>query len=179
LGIRIPDDTEAGEIAALFGAVFTASEGAQEGALVGALAHGLMTETPRGDIHAFAARQDGAFTGAILFSRMTYAEDPRAVFVLAPVAVATARQGQGVGTALIRHGLVALRQRGVEVALTYGDPAYYGRIGFQPITTEIAAAPYPLQFPHGWLGQSLDGGPLRPLKGPAACVPALADPVYW
>jgi putative acetyltransferase len=110
---------------------------------------------------------------------MSYAGDARQVFVLAPVAVATDRQGQGVGTALIRHGLDALRARGVDVALTYGDPAYYGRIGFRPITTEIAAAPYPLQFPHGWLGQALDGGPLRPLVGEVACVPALADPAFW
>jgi putative acetyltransferase len=88
-------------------------------------------------------------------------------------------RGRGSGSALIRHGLDALRARGVDVALTYGDPAYYGRIGFRPITTEIAAAPYPLQFPHGWLGQALDGGPLRPLVGEVACVPALADPAFW
>jgi putative acetyltransferase len=102
-----------------------------------------------------------------------------AVFVLAPVAVATDRQGQGVGSALIRHGLDALRARGVDVALTYGDPAYYGRIGFRPITTEIAAAPYPLQFPMaGWARRWMAGRSARS-RGKSTCVPALADPAFW
>jgi putative acetyltransferase len=170
---------QADAISALYREAFTASEGPEEGALIGALAHRLLTGTPARDIHAFAARVEGELVGAIVFSRMSYAGDARLVFVLAPVAVATDRQGQGVGSALIGHGLDALRARGVDVALTYGDPAYYGRMGFRPITTEIAAAPYPLQFPHGWLGQALDGGPLRPLVGEVACVPALADPAFW
>jgi putative acetyltransferase len=88
-------------------------------------------------------------------------------------------RGRGSGRALIRHGLDALRARGVDVALTYGDPAYYGRFGFRPITTEIAAAPYPLQYPHGWLGQALDGGPLRPLVGGRSPAWALNDPAFW
>jgi predicted N-acetyltransferase YhbS len=116
-------------------------------------------------MHAFAARVEGALVGAIVFSRMRYAGDARQVFVLAPVAVATDRQGQGVGTALIRHGLAALRARGVDVALTYGDPAYYGRIGFRPITTEDRRGALSAAIPHGWLGQALGGGPLRPLVG--------------
>jgi hypothetical protein len=99
-------------------------------------------------------------SGAIVFSRMSYAGDARAVFVLAPVAVAPDRQGQGVGTALIRHGLDALRARGVDVALTYGDPAYYGRLGFRPITTEIAAAPFRCNSPMaGWGRRWMAGAP--------------------
>jgi hypothetical protein len=100
----------------------------------------------------------------------------RAVFVLGPVAVAPERQGQGVGQGLIRHGLAELSARGVDVALTYGDPAYYGRFGFEVITTEVAAAPFRLGFPHGWLGQALDGGMLSPLKGSVTCVDALTIP---
>jgi predicted N-acetyltransferase YhbS len=170
---------EAEEISALFRDTFAASEGAAEGALIGGLARRLMTETPEADLHAFAAMAEDGFAGAIIFSRMTYSEDPRQVFVMGPVAVATDRQGQGVGQALIRHGLAALAARGVDVALTYGDPAYYGRFGFRPITTEIAAAPFALQFPEGWLGQSLDGRVLEPLAGAARCVPALDDPAFW
>lgn len=180
-GMDFDDATaaEAGEVAALFRDTFTASEGAEEGALIGALAHRLITETPEPDVHAFVARQDGALLGAIVFSRMSYPEDSRSVFVLAPVAVATERQGRGVGQALLRHGLDALRDRGVQVVLTYGDPAYYGRVGFRPVTTGVAAAPFELSQPEGWLGQSLDGAALAPLKGPSACVAALDDPAFW
>jgi putative acetyltransferase len=174
-----PGAAEADMIAAVHEESFAAAEGVEEGALIGGLVRRLLTETPGGDMRAFAARRDGAVIGAIIFTRMTYARDDRAVFVLAPVAVAPAAQGQGVGTALIRHGLDALRAWGVDVALTYGDPDYYGRFGFRPITTETAAAPFPLAHPHGWLGQSLAGGALGPLGGMVACVPALNDPVFW
>ena len=173
-----PDRAE--EIAALFAAVFTASEGAEEGRLSGALARDLIATTPTDDLRIFTARDAaGRLFGCILFTRMAYAGETRQVFVLAPVAVATAAQGRGIGQALIRHGLDVLQVEGVDVALTYGDPAYYGRTGFRPITEAEVAAPYPLQFPHGWLGQSLTSAALAPLRGPVRCAPALADHRFW
>lgn len=167
------------EIAALVGASFAALEGAAEGALIGDLALRLMTGTPAGDLHVFTAAEEGRLLGAIFFSRLRYDADPRSVFVLGPVAVATARQRQGIGQRLIAHGLAALRAAGADVALTYGDPAYYGRLGFRPITEDVAAAPFPLQMPHGWQAQALAGGPLTPLRGRARCVAAMHDPAFW
>jgi len=167
------------EIAALFEAAFTASEGADEGALIGKLAADLFAMTPEGDLFAFTARDDGGLAGCIFFSRLRYPQDERTVFVLAPVAVATDRQGRGIGQALLRFGLEAMREAGVDVAITYGDPAYYGKVGFQPITEEEARAPFQLQMPQGWLGQSLTDLPLTPLQGPAQCVAALDAPEYW
>ncbi|MCG5517084.1 MULTISPECIES: hypothetical protein [unclassified Ectothiorhodospira] len=41
------------------------------------------------------------------------------------------------------------------MVLTYGDPNYYSRIGFKPITEALAPAPFTLKQPEGWLGQSL------------------------
>jgi putative acetyltransferase len=123
-------EAEAEAVSALVRESFGTSEGPEEGALIAGLAARLLTETPEGDVHGFAARRDGAFVGAIVFSRMRYADDPRSVFVLAPVAVASAAQGQGVGTGLIRHGLAAIGARGVDVALTYGDPPISGASGF-------------------------------------------------
>lgn len=167
------------EIVALFTATFTASEGAQEGALIGALARDLLGGTPEEDLLVCTAREAGALVGACIFSRLAYDADERTVFVLGPVAVATGRQGEGIGQRLLRHGLAALREVGVDVAVTYGDPAYYAKVGFAPIDEAFARAPFPLQQPHGWLAQSLTGGPLAPLKGPARCVAALNDPAYW
>jgi predicted N-acetyltransferase YhbS len=167
------------ETAALFRDTFTASEGAEEGALIGGLVERLLTTTRAGDLHVFTARDGGRLAGGILFTRLVYDGEARRVFLLAPVAVATDRQGQGVGQALIRHGLAAMRAKGADVALTYGDPAYYGRVGFRPITVEEVAAPYALSQPVGWLGQALDGNaPLR-LAGTCTPVPAWADPAFW
>ncbi|MAS08428.1 MAG: GNAT family N-acetyltransferase [Ahrensia sp.] len=166
------------DIADLFAATFTASEGAQEGELIGTLARRLMEETTAQDIHVFTASDDDVLVGAIIFTRLAFADD-RTVFVLGPVAVATDRQAMGIGQKLIAHGLNELRDRGVDIAVTYGDPNYYSRVGFAPVAEADIPAPFPLQHPEGWLGQSLTGVPLRPLKVPARCVEAFNDPVFW
>jgi len=167
------------EIVDLFRAVFTASEGAAEGALIGDIARNLLDGTPGEDLFVFTAAEDGAIVGAIIFSRLSYEGDGRDVFVLGPVAVATDRQGQGIGQRLIAHGLAALRAAGVDIAITYGDPNYYGKLGFAPITEDLAPAPFKLKQPHGWLGQSLSGGGMPALEGPCRCVAALDDPAFW
>jgi predicted N-acetyltransferase YhbS len=169
----------AGEIEDLVAATFAASEGAEEGRLIGGLARDLLATTPAEELRVFLALEAGRVIGAILFTPLVFQDDPRRAMLLAPVAVATDRQGRGVGQALIAHGLDALRGEGVDVAVTYGDPAFYGRVGFRQITEETARPPFPLSLPHGWLAQALDGGPLAPLKGPSRCAPALSDPAFW
>ena len=163
----------------LFRDAFTASEGADEGDLVGGLARDLLRTTPPEDIRVFTAVEGDAPIGAGIFSRLTFSEDTRIVMLLSPMAVATDRQKTGVGQALLTHALDALRDEGVDVAMTYGDPAYYGQVGFQPVTEAQVSAPLPLSFPHGWIGQSLTGGGLPDLKGSSTCVPALNRPDIW
>ena len=63
--------------------------------------------------------------------------------------------------------------------MTYGDPAYYGRVGFHPAPEAEARPPLPLSMPQGWLWQALDGSDPRPLAGPSHCVAALRDPGLW
>jgi predicted N-acetyltransferase YhbS len=175
------------QIIALFEATFAASEGASEGAVIGDLVRALLSKTPSEDIYVFTAhdtRHDtahdkGTLIGGAIFSRLVYAEDPRSVFILSPMAVASHRQGQGVGQALLRHALTKLRDAGVDVAITYGDPAFYGKIGFEPLDPERVAAPLPLSMPIGWIGQSLTETPLVALTGACSCVEALNDPSIW
>lgn len=172
-------EAHAAAIGDLFSATFTASEGAGEGALIGELARRLMAETPVQDLRVFTTWDRGELVGAILFSRLTYEGDKHTVFVLGPVAVATDRHNQGIGQRLISHGIEMLRQEGVELAVTYGDPNFYRRIGFKAITQDDVPAPFTLQHPEGWLGQSLNNAPLTPLKGPSRCVQAFNDPAFW
>ena len=129
-------DTAAME--ALFEAVFTEADGAAEGAMVGKLARELMADTKGGDLYGFVAADESVLIGAILFSRLTFATD-NDVFILSPVAVHSNCQGKGVGSALIRHGLDQLRNSGVQVVTTYGDPAYYTRLGFEPLAAQTIA----------------------------------------
>jgi putative acetyltransferase len=167
------------EIIDLFTSAFTASEGEAEGRLIGALVRNLFATTPEKDLYVFTALDEGTVVGGIVFSRLSYPQDDREVFLLAPVAVATARQREGIGQKLLTHGLNELRKHCVDVAITYGDPGYYSKVGFVPITEKEARPPRTLSHPHGWLAQSLTDRPLDPLKGPSHCAKALDHPDYW
>ena len=172
-------DTPPVGLDALFADTFTASEGAEEGAMVGGLVRGLLATTPEGERRVFVAHEGGLPLAAALFTRLHFADPAPVVFLLSPMAVATARQGQGLGQALLRKALADLRAEGAEAAITYGDPAFYGRVGFHPLTVDQAPPPQPLSLPQGWIGESLTGAPLPALRGPSRCAPALDDPAFW
>ena len=167
------------EIISLFNATFSASEGLKEGKAIGVLVKNLFETTKESDLLVFLAWQGKELVGAIIFSRLVYPNDERTVFILSPVAVATSWQRKGIGQALLTHGLNVLRKLGVDVAITYGDPNYYSKVGFKQITEEVAQAPLTLQQPEGWLAQPLNANPLNRLKGPSRCVEALNDSIYW
>jgi len=161
-----------------FRSVFTDSEGPEEGELIGNLVRDIVNTTPPGDLDGFVAVEEQEVFGAILFSRLRFSTQLNA-FILAPVAVHSAFQGRGIGQRLIRHGIMKMREAGVSLLMTYGDPAFYGKVGFNPVSTDLVPSPLPLSRPEGWLGQSLTDHPIEPVPGPASCVKTLADPVYW
>jgi putative acetyltransferase len=72
--------------------------------------------------------------GHILFTPVDL--DPPAAGVvvmgLGPMAVAPARQRQGVGSALVREGLRACAGSGCSAVVVLGHPRFYPRFGFQP-----------------------------------------------
>jgi predicted N-acetyltransferase YhbS len=167
------------QIAALFDTTFTASEGAEEGARIGQLALNLLRGTDRKDLFAFTAKHADTLMGCIIFSRLRFNASDRKVFLLAPVAVLPDHQRRGIGKKLISHGLNHLCDHGVELAVTYGDPSYYSQTGFLPLDPATVPPPLPLSMPQGWLGQSLVGKAMQPIRGPSTCVAALNDPVFW
>jgi putative acetyltransferase len=167
------------DIIRLFKDTFTASEGEAEGDLIAGLVTDMFGKVAPDDIFVFSALDDGTLVGAVIFTRMTYAEDERTIFILSPAAVAPGQQGKGIGQALLSHGLNSLRENGVDVVLTYGDPNFYSKVGFHRLTEEIAQAPLPLSYPEGWLGQSLTARTLTPLRGASTCVEPLNDPAMW
>ena len=163
----------------LFTKTFTDSEGAEEGELIGGLVRDLIGRTAPDDIHIFTGEENGKLIAGAVFTRLTYENDHRTVFILSPMAVTTERQGEGIGQDLLRRALVELRKSGVDIAMTYGDPAFYGKVGFIPISENIAPPPLPLSQPEGWIGQSLTGETFTPLLGPSNCVAALNNTAFW
>ena len=131
------------------------------------------------DMHVFLAVENEDILGGIIFTRLTYDQDERTVFILAPVAVSTGYQAKGLGRRLIAYRLETLRNMGVDTALTYGDVNFYSKVGFHRITETEALAPLPLQYPEGWLRQSLISAQFVPLICPSRCVSPLNNPVHW
>lgn len=79
---------------------------------------------------SFVAVEEGRVRGHVAFSRAVVGDAHSGWYLLGPIAVSPARQGQGIGSALVRAGLAELRSRGAAGCVLVGDPGYYGRFGF-------------------------------------------------
>ena len=171
-----PNEVE--KVERLFTKTFSDSEGESEGTIVGGLAGELMRSTSRSDLYGFIARDGAELVGSILFSRMRFEQEIKA-FILAPVAIRTDHQRRGIGQKLINFGLNVLKEDGVELVLTYGDPRFYTKVGFRRITETLVAPPFKLSQPHGWMAQPLVGDQIDPIEGKSRCVEALNKPECW
>jgi len=124
------------------------------------------------DVVSFTAVSDGKTLGHAIFtlcSVVGQVSDGR-VALLGPVAIAGAFQSQGIGSALIRHGLHRLTVDGADQVSVLGNPDYYGRFGFK--ADDRIAPPYPL--PEAWHAawQTLRLQPDRPALCGVLSVPA-------
>jgi putative acetyltransferase len=81
---------------------------------------------------SLAAEDQGVVVGYIAFSRLKVegGEAPFNAVALAPIAVYTEYQQQGIATRLVREGHACLAALGETLSVVLGDPAYYGRFGY-------------------------------------------------
>ena len=86
----------------------------------------------RGELSvSLVAEMDGKVIGHVAVSPVTISDGSMRWFGLGPISVLPAWQGQGIGAALMRAALEALRQQGAHGCVVLGEPAYYGRFGFR------------------------------------------------
>ena len=175
---KIIDKTSQEEVTSLFTSVFTLSEGEKEGRLIGDLASKLSSGIDSKEIVCFGSYEEESIIGSIFFTRLRFNEATQ-VYMLAPVAVSTERQGKGVGQALINYGLSELRNRSVSVVITYGDPSFYFKVGFRALSEDYIKAPLKLSMPEGWLGLSLTEEAIPTINERPACVKEFNDQAYW
>ena len=90
-------------------------------------------------IISLVAVEEDAIVGHVMFSRMTA---PKRALGLGPVSVSPARQRSGIGSALIRAGLVQASNARWQSVIVLGEPDYYGRFGFKAALTEGFASPF-------------------------------------
>ena len=116
------------QVAELQRRAFT-GHGDQVAELVGGL-RGLITEQ-RG--LSLVAELDGTVAGHLMCTPALL-DAPRelvTVEVLSPLGVLPDQQRRGVGSALVRRAIELLAAKDVPALFLEGDPAYYGRLGFQ------------------------------------------------
>jgi putative acetyltransferase len=95
-----------------------------------------LVDTLREQAHpavSLVAEDGGAIVGHIMFSPVSLGGHPELrIMGLAPMAVAPAHQGKGIGSALVCAGLERCGQLGFGAVVVLGHPSYYPRFGFQP-----------------------------------------------
>jgi predicted N-acetyltransferase YhbS len=80
---------------------------------------------------SLVAEADGEIAGHVAFSPVRITETNGDWYGLGPVSVAPVWQRRGVGQALVRDGLREIEALGAAGCVLLGDPAYYGRFGFE------------------------------------------------
>ncbi|WP_180048140.1 GNAT family N-acetyltransferase [Acinetobacter sp. YH12243] len=80
---------------------------------------------------SLVALENNQLVGHVAISPVTISSGETGWYDLGPISVLPAKQGQGIGTLLIRVALDRLQQLGAEGCVVLGDPQYYGRFGFK------------------------------------------------
>ncbi|WP_439616731.1 GNAT family N-acetyltransferase [Shinella sp.] len=81
---------------------------------------------------SLVAEADGVVVGHVAFSPVTVSDGSTDWYGLGPISVDPTRQGEGIGSKLVREGLSQLKALGASGCVLLGNPAYYGRFGFAP-----------------------------------------------
>ena len=79
---------------------------------------------------SLVADMQGKVVGQVSFSPVELSGGGNGWYGLGPVAVRPELHGRGIGGALIREGLLRLRQQNARGCILVGDPGYYHRFGF-------------------------------------------------
>ena len=84
---------------------------------------------------SIVAEEHGQIIGHVALSPVTITDDQGRKadgwYGLGPISVLPPRQGHGIGSRLMEQALSELRTMQAAGCVLLGDPAYYGRFGFQ------------------------------------------------
>jgi len=148
-----------GDEDAVLAVVFDAfSSPGRDGAEEVEIVRGTWSRCARPDRIELVADDGGAVVGHVLAAPGRLDGRASAVAGVAPVCVAPAQQGNGTGSALVRELIRTAEGRAWPLLVLLGDPAFYGRFGFEPAgPLGLSYAPVGAANPH-FQARRLPGG---------------------
>lgn len=123
-----------------------------------------------------AVEEDGGVVGHLLLSRgrLVAADGSEApIGIIGPVGVPPARQGEGIGTALMWRAIEVARKVHLPAICLLGHAEYYPRFGFRPARPLGIASPRPWPDPN-WMALLLPDWDER-MRGVVSLPPAFPD----
>ena len=152
--------------------------GETEGPVVARLALDLLEDQRSQFMLSLIAQENEELVGHILFTGVSVSDCvSQGGYILAPLAVSPRFQRQGIGIALIKHGLDILRNENAEYVLVLGDPAYYKPAGFSD--NHRIEPPYAIDYPEAWMAQELKQGAMSKIVGTVHCAAPLQAREHW
>ena len=95
---------------------------------------------------SFVIERDGDVVATLRFWPVTLPNHEQAL-LLGPLAVLPELSGQGMGRAMVRHGMAEARAQGWPSVLVVGDPKYYEPFGFSREKAESLRLPGWVELP--------------------------------
>lgn len=147
VALRNTEATDLRALRALYRAAFPDED------LVGLVAQ--LTGDASQALSLVASGGTGAILGHLHVTRCAVGASALPIFMVGPLAVLPEKQGRGIGTWLVEAGCQRLAETAPALVLVLGDPAYYGRFGFQPETAVRPPYDLPPAWAEAWQGLSL------------------------
>lgn len=111
---------------------------------------------------SFVAVEGGTLRGSLRFWPISVGGS--LALLLGPLAVQPDQRGRGIGIGLMERGIEGARQLSYRAILLVGDPPYYARVGFAPVSRGQIVFPGPVD-PGRIMGRSLVEGGVEALAG--------------
>ena len=166
------------EVSKFYYNVFSQSGGEEEGNILKSLTYELTDQISDNYITGLKIVSKDEIIGSIFLTKLEYLENIK-IYLLAPVGVHPSHQNKGIGTKIINFSFEYLRSQNIDDLVTYGDPKYYTKFDFIPITFDTLPAPFALSQPQGWLLKKINNKDLPVIKSKPKCVTPFNNQGLW
>ncbi|MEK3805514.1 N-acetyltransferase [Bacillus sp. FSL H8-0547] len=128
------------------------------------------------ELSLVALGDTGNIIGHILFSsiHIQTQNNKIAALALAPMAVSPQMQNKGIGSALVRDGLIRSKMLGYKSVIVLGHPLFYAKFGFKPAIEYGIKPPFEVRD-EVFMALELEQGSLEQAAGTVVYPPAFSN----